>query len=256
MARVAVIGSCITRDLWPLRDQAPADLLYVSRTSLPSLFAAPVEDFAAQEDPPDRLTRYQHRALTDDLTKQGLKRLVAHRPTHLIFDFIDERFDLLALAGGAVVTRSWELEASGYLDHPALAGARPAARLGEACHRLWEAALAELALLLRTSVLSEARLILHSAQWAERWRDVDGTETAFGAELEILPGRPADLEAHNALLRRYEDAFRRAVPQAETICAAPDHVVADAGHRWGLSPFHYVPQYYEDIWRALQARGV
>lgn len=256
MARVAVIGSCITRDLWPLRDQAPADLLYVSRTSLPSLFASPITGFTPEEDPPEGLTRYQHRAVTDDLTKQGLKRLVAHRPTHLIFDFIDERFDLLALPGGALATRSWELEASGHLDHPALAPARPVARLGEACQRLWNAALGELALLLRTSVLSEAQIILHAAQWATRWRDAEGRETAFGDELEILPGRPADLAAHNALLRRSEAAFRRAVPQAETICAEPGHVVADAGHRWGLSPFHYVPQYYEDIWRALQARGV
>ena len=256
MARVAVIGSCITRDLWPLRDQAPADLLYVSRTSLASLFAPPVAGFTAGEDPPAGLTRYQHRALTDDLAKRSLRRLVEHRPTHLIFDFIDERYDLLALPGGAIVTRSWELEASGYLDQPALAGARPIPRLGEACRRLWNAGLLELAVLLRASVLGEARVILHSAQWATRWRDPEGREPAFGGELEILPGRPADLAAHNRLLRRYEQAFLAALPQAEVIGASPAHVIADAGHRWGLSPFHFVPQYYDDIWRELHARGV
>ena len=40
MARVAIIGSCITRDLWPILGEAPADLLYISRTSLPSLESA------------------------------------------------------------------------------------------------------------------------------------------------------------------------------------------------------------------------
>ena len=41
MPKVAIIGSCITRDLWPIRGET-AELLYVSRTSLPSLMAPPL----------------------------------------------------------------------------------------------------------------------------------------------------------------------------------------------------------------------
>ena len=92
MSRVAIVGSCISRDLWRFQGASVTDLLYISRTSLPSLFAAPVADFRPAAKPPHGLKPQPHRALVADLTKTALASLVAFRPTHLIFDFIDERF--------------------------------------------------------------------------------------------------------------------------------------------------------------------
>jgi len=43
MPRVAIVGSCITRDLWPIRGDGAEHLFYVSRTGLPSLFAPALE---------------------------------------------------------------------------------------------------------------------------------------------------------------------------------------------------------------------
>ena len=34
------------------------------------------------------------------------------------------------------------------------------------------------------------------------------------------------------------------------------HRLADDRHLWGLSPFHYVPAYYEAVWRQLEELGV
>lgn len=252
MARIAVIGSCITRDLWPLRDQAPAGLLYVSRTSLPSLLSSPVTGYEAKAV---GHTRYQRMAVEADLVKSGLSDLIAHRPTHLIFDFIDERFDLLALPGGEIITHSWELESGGWLEAPVFAGRRRIPRLSGACERLWLDALDQVAWLLKASVLSEAQIILHSARWADRQRGEDGAEMALQGEPHIWGGRPTSLKAHNQLLARYEQAFMAAVPQAQRIAAAAQNRLADPGHRWGLSPFHYVPAYYEDIRRELAALG-
>jgi hypothetical protein len=252
MARIAVIGSCITRDLWPLRDQAPADLLYVSRTSLPSLLSSPVTGYEARAV---GHTRYQRMAVEADLVKSGLSAVIAHQPTHLIFDFIDERFDLLGLPGGEIITHSWELESGGWLEAPVFAGRRGIPRLSDACERLWRNALDQVAMLLTASALSEAQIILHSARWADRQRGQDSVELALQGEPHIWGGRPADLMAHNQLLARYERAFMAAVPQARRIAAAPDNQLADPDHRWGLSPFHYVPAYYEDIRRELAALG-
>ena len=255
MARVAIVGSCITRDLWPLRELAPPDLLYISRTSLISLTAPPVRGYRPQPDPPEGLTRYQHAAVETDLRKTGLAQLVAHRPSHIIFDFIDERFDLLRLPDGAVATHSWELEAGGYLADPAFEAARTIPRLTDACDRQWRAACVRLAMILGATPLRSARLILHSARWADQQQGAGGPEPLQG-EPQILPGRPADLSAHNALLARYEQWFTSTVPGVEVICAEAAHRLADPGHRWGLSPFHYVEPYYADIREALAARGV
>ena len=37
---------------------------------------------------------------------------------------------------------------------------------------------------------------------------------------------------------------------------APAQRWADDTHEWGLSPFHYVPAYYAEIWRQLDSLGV
>lgn len=252
MARVAIIGSCITRDLWPIRGDLQG-LLYVSRTSLPSLLAPPVKGFRPAAEPPPGLARHQHRAVVADLRKTALRALLAFRPTHLIFDFIDERFDLLALPGGGLVLDSWELEESGYRTAAGLRRARVVPRLSSACERLWLDGAAEFAALVRATTLKDARLILHSARWAERSRGAQG-EAAL-TDAAILPGQPASIAAHNRLLTTYETEFARLMPPMHTV-AAPEHRVADEAHRWGLSPFHYVPAYYAEIWGQLEALGV
>ncbi len=173
MPRVAIIGSCVTRDLWPIRGDALENVLYISRTSLPSLFSAPVAGFRPAGQPPGDLTRYQHNAVVADLCKTALSQLAAFEPTHLIFDFIDERFDLL-VAGESVVTCSWELEVSGYREQPALHRARLITRLSAACDRLWIDAAGELAAVIRASPLHKAQLILHTSRWASEHQSVGG----------------------------------------------------------------------------------
>lgn len=252
MTRVAIVGSCISRDVWRFRGAPVTDVMYVSRTSLPSLFAAPLAGFRPAAAPPRGLRPQPHRALVADLEKTALAALVAFRPTHVVFDFIDERFDLLAVRD-TLVTRSWELETSGYLRQPAFRGARVIPRLSPACERLWLDAAAEFAALVRATPLGEARLILHSARWAEQRRTRSG-RTAALAGMQILEGEPADIGAHNRLLARYEAAFEAVMPPMARI-EASDHRLADDAHEWGLSPFHYTPGYYGEIWRQLEALG-
>jgi hypothetical protein len=253
MSRVAIIGSCITRDLWPIRGDEAEGLLYVSRTSLPSLFAPGVPAFRPSETPPSDLTRSQHRAVVSDIRKEGLTALLAHKPTHIILDFIDERFDLLAVGRG-LMTHSWELEVSGYLADPLLAGARPIPRLSAACEDLWMDAAIAFAAFMAQTPLRDARLILHDAQWAETFRDRSGQTRPFEA-MAIWEHRPARAYEHNGLLRRYQDALSGLLPEMAHV-SADRWRVADEAHRWGLSPFHYAPEYYEEIWRQLRDLGV
>ena len=253
MTRIAIIGSCITRDLWPIQGEGVADLLYVSRTSLPSLFAAPVPDLQIRARPPKSMTQYQHRAVVSDLAKRGLASLLEFRPTHIIFDFIDERFDLLK-SGPSLVSESWELLESGYLRQPALKAATRIPRLSETCTDRWISAARELACFLAATPLGDARLILHEAQWAETYLDASGVETPF-SDVEVLAGRATSVHAHNGLLEDYQSVMLDLLPDMARV-ASPANRIGDEGHRWGLSPFHYVPAYYDDIRRQLAAAGV
>jgi hypothetical protein len=252
MTKVAILGSCITRDLWPVRGDGIEGLAYVSRTSLPSLFSPPVAGIRPSDPAADGLTIHQRRAMAADLAKTALGRLVAFRPTHLIIDLIDERFDLLRV-GSALATHSWELETSGQLGAPAFREAQPIRRLSAACDRLWETAAGQLAALVRSTALGDARLILHTARWAELSRGPRGLTPI--TDVRVLGGQPADIGQHNALLARYEAALAAAMPPMERV-EADDLRIADEAHQWGLSPFHYVPDYYDDIARQLGALGV
>lgn len=254
MARIAIIGSCITRDLWPILGEAPADLLYISRTSFPSLFSAAIRGVKTQADPTSGLGRHQHNAAVADIRKTALNALVAHRPTHIIFDFIDERFDLLA-AGDALATYSWELETTGYMAQGDLAAARRIARTSGGCERLWNGAVAEMGAFLASTPLRDATLILHSSRWADRYRTTKGAIATLNDETVIWEGRPARRSDHNELLERYERQFLQVIPGIRTV-AASQHRIADEAHRWGLSPFHYVPAYYDEIRRQLESLGV
>lgn len=251
--RIAILGSCITRDLWPIRGGGAEQLLYISRTSLPSLLSAPVSGFRHQSQPPGGLHRGEHNALIADLEKTALERLVAFRPTDLIFDFIDERFDLLAV-GDALATHSAELEASGYLAQGAFRGARSVPRLSDACDRLWLSALREFAGLVRATPLASARLILHSARWAVEVGDAEGVRTPL-RDVAVLADRAVEIAPYNAQLEAYEAAFQAEMAPFQRVSAA-NHHLASADHRWGLSPFHYVPDYYVEIRRQLEALGL
>lgn len=253
MSRIAIIGSCITRDLWPVRGEGVENLLYLSRTSLPSLFSPPPPEFEPYAEPPGGLTQSQHRAVVHDLAKQALAALLAFRPTHLIIDLIDERFDLLSV-GGAIVTDSWELREAGYLREPALAGAHTIPRLSAACEDLWMQGALDFAAFVKATPLREAVLILHEAQWAERYVDAEGAERPFRV-VEILEGHAAQVSRHNALLRTYQQALISLLPDLKRV-EAPQGRTADETHRWGLSPFHYTPSYYDSVREQLHALGV
>lgn len=253
MPKIAIVGSCITRDLWPIRGGGAEQLLYISRTSLPSLFAPPVEGFRPAPRPPGDLHLHEHNALVADLRKTALGRLVAFEPTHLIFDFIDERFDLVS-TGASMATHSAELVRSGYLSKRPFRGQRPVQRLSPACDRLWLEAAGAFAALVRGTELRRADLILHSARWATHQRPAKGAPRPI-RDVEILSGHGADIAAYNDLLERQEAAFARLMPPMARIDAGSMRL-ADPAHRWGLSPFHYVPEYYAEVRRQLAGIGL
>lgn len=251
--RIAILGSCITRDLWPIRGGGAELLLYVSRTSFPSLFSPALAAFTPDEGLPGDLHQHEHAALVADLRKTMLAKLVAYRPTHLIFDFIDERFDLLA-ADGALANISGELVRSGYMAQPALAAGRRMSRLSAACERLWMDGVAEFAAVVRATPLRDAMFIHHEARWATHQREPNGRLSPITG-VEIVGGQPAEIAPYNALLERQEAAFRAVMPPMARIDAS-GHRVADPAHRWGLSPFHYVPEYYDEVRRQLCELGL
>ena len=128
--------------------------------------------------------------------------------------------------------------------------------MSPACERLWRDGAAEFVALLAATPLRDAKVVLHEAQWAQRYLDSAGEMQTFHPLVDVLSARMTDLHAQNTMLSRYQQAFRSLAPNALRVCASDAVRIADANHRWGLSPFHYVDGYYREIRSQLGALGV
>jgi hypothetical protein len=127
--------------------------------------------------------------------------------------------------------------------------------LGDADATLWRRSLDALAHLVTPGApRSGARPVLHAATWAGALRSTSGRTEALEPDLEITPGRRAPRAAHNVRLARMHALARAAIPRLEVVKAPDSLVFSDPDHVWGLSPFHYVGDYYAEIWRQLGGR--
>jgi hypothetical protein len=256
VTKVAIIGSCITRDIWPILEEPAPELLYLSRTSLPSLVSEPVEGLEPIPDQPQGgISRSQRNSVLADLQKTALDGLAAFQPTHIILDFIDERFDLLQV-GRSIITHSWDLQESGYLAQPWAADARRIPRTSEEARALWRSAAPGFVEALRRRGLLTARIVLHEAEWARTYVDTQGRRQDLPDALQVWEGLPASRTEHNALLADTQARIDALIHGLVRVRADPRFRVADETHRWGLSPFHYVADYYRDVLRQLKTVGI
>jgi len=254
--KVAIIGSCVTRDVWNLagfEDDARPDLLYVARTSFASLFAPPVPGVVQPETPPADLTPWEARIVYDDLLKRAADRVADYAPTHLIIDLIEERFELLR-SEATVATFSWELHRSGLRDSPPIAPLRQVSRHSDEAFELWRPGVEAFTTFLKAR-LPQTRVIFHDARWASHYLDEDGDRQPFDPDRMLWPGIPARIDDHNRVLARYAKTLRAALPAAFYVRAPGELLIGDAKHRWGLSPFHYAEPYYRYVWSRFQTLG-
>lgn len=230
--RVAIFGSCVTRDLFDPAIPGVELVLYGSRSSLISVVSDPVpisEDVVALE------SRFQRRCVVEDFRKTFFARLEEEAPDRLIVDLIDERFDVLA-TDGSYVTRSSEFVRAG-LD--ALEGFdfRPVTRRAPELPGLFHDAADRFAeRVLR--VMAPEDVILHRAAWMTGYRSGDRVE-------RFTTARQAFADEMNALLDLLYGELVRAFDGRAQLLELDRHRYLAADNRWGLEPYHYEPAYNE-----------
>jgi hypothetical protein len=257
MSRIAIIGSCVTRDVWHLLKIPTGNLRTISRTSLASITAPVPANFVLPPDmgalDPDG---FLARCVRADVSKTALVELEAFRPEVLIFDFIDERFDLLRI-GDSIVCDSFEFRRSGLRGREPFIDGRLVRRLSSEAETAWLAGLAQLRARIAAGPLAAARVVLHHALWAEEYLEGSGRKRFPDlARFHPVPRVPEPVVKHNEMLARYHAAFLAAFPHALSIAPGGTHRVGDAAHPWGLSPHHYGPGYYAEFRDQALALGL
>ncbi|GAB2475049.1 DUF6270 domain-containing protein [Luteococcus sediminum] len=224
---VAIIGSCVTRDAFACAEASGYTIEhYSARTGLGSFLGPATRQLGADFD---RIpSAFQRRVVRWDVEKFGRYWLRTNSPDVIVYDPIDERFALAVLPDDGVVTLSNEfghlgIESGQY---------RRILPWSEEHFTRWRRGWATLLRLLDDAGLRD-RLVVHLAYW--------GTTVEQTGD---SPGRPEEIARANAWLARAEEVMRSSLPPDRFIRVPNALTVADGGHRWGVSPFHYVHPYY------------
>lgn len=241
--RVTIYGSCVSRDSVDLAGGGRLKVMdYIARQSLIS-----AGQDASRLFPEDAQVahRFQRRMMVADFSGDLAQRLekAAPKTDLLLWDLTDERHGVHVVDDGAVITRSIDLIA--VPETLAIAETARHVPFGTDEHfALWAPRAEQFRDHLRELGLLDQTVVLQ-VPWA--------LVTADGRETPLSMGTSA-IEA-NEVYRRYYEHLREL--GFVIIELQPLGVLADPDHRWGLAPFHYTQDVYEDIIRrALAAHEV
>lgn len=230
-----IYGSCVSRDIFNLEETSDFSLLeYYARSSMASLCsAAYINEEALARIP----SAFRRRMVAYDFSKAMFSENNQFNNSDIILiDLIDERFDLVALPSGQIITLSNELTESGLLEDPSIAGFRIIPQGSMERRKLWLQGMQRLFAFLRDRNKINS-VIINKVFWSSRF-DKD-SETSF-------PVAPALIEKANAELSWMYDVLSHELAEHQFIGFSPSLLTADEKHRWGISPFHYSEGYYTE----------
>lgn len=225
---VCIIGSCVTRDVWRVAGPEKASLAYFPRASFISLMSPPVEisegDLALD-------SAYERRVVMEEARRSALSWIKQNKPSSLILDYVDERFDLWDLGGGRYLNESWELHKSGVVGRK-FPEAQLIQRFSEGVTILWERAAGDFFRFLERES-PETKIFLHRSLLASRI--CDGEDILPCADDYMSMGKPRSISATNLLLGKYFSFTENAVRQLVRLEVPEQMIVASKAHVWGAS---------------------
>ena len=240
VTRVAVLGSCVSRDVFTTRFLPDYKDLYrcvalSNQVSVISLMDAPVEMSADQLGD---LTDYERREVLAETSRSFLAQMVAERPHYLVVDlFADVHFGCIRWDDRWLTRNRWKLlKSEVYRD--AVAAGRVSDLVPTADEkaylRVWSEAVERLFALVR-SELPETRVVLHRARNVTRARDAGGVVRDLG--------KRSQLEAMNRWWDRLDDEIQRRYAD-HVIDIFDDELASPDDHPWGPFAVHYPREYH------------
>lgn len=240
--RVAVFGSCLTRDVFNRRFSPHyRDLfdcvLLANQTSVISEMSPPVDVTGADLSGIDEPGQAEVRA---DLTRSFLTDLERLQPDYLVLDwFADVHFGCARLDGGIVTRNRWKIAKTPFYEQTWQADLRPR---GREYREQWNEAARQLVAHVRTTSPG-TRLVLHAARNATSVRRRGGEVERFG--------NAERLERMNRWWGRLNADF---APLADAVIDIfTDETISFDEHPWGPFAVHYELDYHAAFLSKLTA---
>lgn len=240
-AKVAVIGSCVTRDLFNSKinpgwkkNFSLVDSFY--QMSLISLMSNSVSTSLMAFDD---LSNHDRDATLEDFKKDFLNRIAVSKPNYIVVDlFADSRFDVIKFESGYITDNSWKIGNSrAYSDLSGFDRISPNISESE-YFDLFAISVDKFKSFIRDN-LPDATIILNSCRASNYWRSLEG----FGKF------RSDVIHRQNARWRRLEEIFISALDPI--VITSSDRIFSDPEHPWGKGPVHYESIFYKETSKKL-----
>ena len=224
---LSIHGSCVSRDFaefesWDVvHYQARSSMC--TKASNPAIFSSKVLEKIQ--------SNFQRRMVKWDLE---IKKFNTNDSEILLIDLIDERFDIHRREGN-LSTRSKAYFDSGVGD--TIPGDLEKIIRGSDHHfSLFREGVKQFANWIDIPV------ILHDARWATKFRK-------DGEIFDMDNLKKCDFE--NKLLENLSEIILEEIDFSGVI-SCDEFCIADPNHKWGLAPFHYIPEYYTEIGHSIE----
>lgn len=229
--RLLIFGSCVSRDIlnYP---QAKAQLVlvdYYARCTIASLGSRPIEMPSTVQH---ISSKFQRRMVERDIRKDFLSDLNTLQFDVLLMDLIDERLNLYVEPGGKACTLSSELVSSGFSK-----GSDKGLSISsgsEEFWRLWEAGWSILVCKFRDLELLD-RVRVNQVYWGARTENGGNFEPHYSSKR---------IDQANQFLDRMYQRIGADIPSEQFLRFDRDLMTGSNTHKWGISPFHYIDDYY------------
>lgn len=229
--KILIYGSCVSRDIFEHPENKGAEIVgYYARSSLASSFSKPA---SLNADDYEIASPFQKRMLHWDFTKPVREDIAEADFDVLLVDFIDERLSVAELEPGSIVTMS--LEFLTWVQPNCPVPPEKNIPSGSPRHReLWLEGFKRFVQALR-EVGKLDRLVINRVYWASTLED--------GGNLPIKYSREY-IDKNNAFLDWMYNQASVVSDEIKFIDYEEKIFVSSSKHKWGISPFHYIDDYY------------
>lgn len=230
-----IYGSCVSRDIFNLEESRDFKLTdYYARSSMASLCSEAYKNDDALSRIP---SAFRRRMVACDFSKEIISAKDKFLSADVILiDLIDERFDLISLPSGHLLTNSNELAESALLKSDCVMEYATIKQGTTERRELWLQGMHKFFEFLK-KINKLDQVIINKVFWSSKFESK--TDTPFPVAHSVID------KANQELSWMYE-ALRGALREEQFLNFSPSVLVADEHHRWGPSPFHYCKNYYRE----------
>lgn len=238
--RIYIHGSCVSRDILNFGDKNKMQLTgYTARQSIFSSFTPPLKQIESFQ--PKLTSKFQIKMLRRDCEKKLWEDMKEHMGDYLIIDLVDTVRFCMYKIDKTLVTGSSELLESGFLD--TISAERIV--ISELKNE-WEIYIEKYVKELK-KYYKEEQIVLHLAYYKYFYKDIKG-------KIRLFPKKKlVKYKEINQQLKEMYKLLIKYLPKAHVINLCQGRKsLADANHHFGLSPVHYIEEYYLAVQKRIE----